>query len=428
MLICVSGGPAYSQSSAAIERAKFELEQLAGQLLRVEKEARAEIERAVAEQVNTAPKGEFETTKEYEARRTKADKLRQQIEERINRQKNARKEDLNRRLNQILTMEFSQPFEARLGVYDADRERFPLLIQPDSREALLVPRLEARELKENFSRAEKSGIFGLHLDAENHAGEYLLAGRVSYRGRTYPLENRAMSVARAMYMLYGNYNPANNRAKWRAEADPWGESDEEYQALEAIPIFSKSFRENNRNKFILLTGSVAEGEKEFDGCHACGVKIGMAVFSQKESGWKLETGQKDVGTYGAYGIPPQASLIKIGVDRYALIFSSGDMHQGVTDEAVDYIDRVDGIFKEILSLNTAEDTSGAGTFGTPEDNISFDSRIDYIPGNNPAHFDIKVTTRGRRGARAGRRLIMRPFVEVKIYRFADGAYKLSAQR
>lgn len=82
-----------SQSSLTIEEAKAKLEQLQVQLLRVERIARDELEGMIAQQVNTAPKSEFETTKQYEARNAKANELRQQIEEGINRKKEERRGD-----------------------------------------------------------------------------------------------------------------------------------------------------------------------------------------------------------------------------------------------------------------------------------------------------------------------------------------------
>jgi hypothetical protein len=91
----------HQQTSSTIEQAKANLERLQTQLSLVEKDARGEIEKIIAEQVNNAPKGEFETTREYEARKAKANELRGQIEERINKKKEARKDELNRRINNI---------------------------------------------------------------------------------------------------------------------------------------------------------------------------------------------------------------------------------------------------------------------------------------------------------------------------------------
>jgi hypothetical protein len=420
LLVCskVNDAKAIPQSPLTIENAKSKLEELQRQLFRVDNEAREEIERTIAEQVKTTPKGEFETTKEYEARQARENELGRQIEGRINQKKENHKESLNRQLNELLSEEFNLPIQAKLGAYDADAQRFPFILQ-ENQESLFVPRVQAKEFKENFSLTEKIGIFGLHLDAQNQAKPYLLSGEISYRDKVYRIENREMNVARAMFMLFGNYNSVSNRAKWRF----WDETDAEYRPLEAIPVLSRSFREENVTKFILVTGFVPEGQTEFADCHACGAKIGIAVFSQRGSSWKLELGEKDIGSYGSMGVPPQASLVKIGVDRYALAFSTGDMHQGVTDEGVEFIDRVDGVFREILSIQTAYDTSGYGIMHTPEDNEFYNSQIQYIPGSHPRYFDIKVVTRGKRGVKVGTTMIMRPFVKLEIYKFSEGVYK-----
>lgn len=406
---------AWCQSRLAIDEAKSKLEQLQSQLLRVENEARNEKEKTMAEQVDTTPKGEFETTKEYEARQAKTSELEQQIADRIDRKKEARKQGLNRLINEVLTMEFILPLEARLGVYDADSQIFPLLLLPANQESMFVPRAEAKLLKENFPQAEKIGTFGLQLDAQNHAKEYLVSGKVTYEGGIYLIENRQINVARAMFMLYGNYDPVNNHAKWRGEAG-WEEPEGEY---EAIPIFNKSFRENNTNKFILVTGS------DLGVCHGCGVKMGIAVFFQNGSMWEMELGQKDVGTYGESGNPPKASVVKIGTDRYALMFSSFWTNGGGDGVLVDFIDRVNGIFKEIFSLATREVRLSLDDLHGPwKIETSNTSKMEYIPSIHSSYFDIKVITRGKRRAKV-RGNLLQPFVDVKIYRFSDGAYKLS---
>ncbi len=277
------------------------------------------------------------------------------------------------------------------SVYDADKQVFPLILRPENQESIFVPRVEAKQLKENFSHAEKIATFGLQLDAKNHAKEYLISGKVTYQGKTYEIENREMNVARAMSILYGNYSTTKHYSKWMGEAK-WDEPDADYHPFEAIPIFNKPFRENDTNKFILVTGYVngeaqnedeePRGEDNFGDCHTCSVKIGMAVFSQHGVIWKLELGQKDIGSYGESGNPPKASLVKIGKDRYALMFSgywTNNLGEGVP---VDFIDRVNGIFKEIFSLATKEvrlslDTTGGYKYETE---TSYSSRIEYIQG------------------------------------------------
>ncbi|HEX8071145.1 MAG TPA: hypothetical protein VF546_14410 [Pyrinomonadaceae bacterium] len=139
LLACGAGARAQvlTQRPLRIAEAKAQLEQLQAQLLRVEAEAHEQLEREVAAQVSTAPRGEFETSKAYEARKAKANELRQRLEEESNRRAATRKEDLNRRINEILTTEFALPFEPRLGTYDADAQRFPVSVPPDGHETIL---------------------------------------------------------------------------------------------------------------------------------------------------------------------------------------------------------------------------------------------------------------------------------------------------
>lgn len=415
-----------SAHQSSLAEAKSKLEHLQGQLLHTEAAGRKEVERRVAERLSTAPKGEFETTKAYEARRAKAGELKGQIDEEVARETREKKNDLNRRVNELLTTRFTLPFECQLGTYDADAQTFPLVILPHGeRETLPVPLSNAKELKENFSGAEKIGVFSIHLNEQNVAHEYLLAAIVTYAGKEYRATVKGMNIGRAMYMLYGNYSAGTQRAKWAGEADWWEDPKDATQQLEAISIYSKNFGEGGTDKFILVTGSVPEGQEEFSDCHACGVKMGVAIFARSGGIWGLEVGQKAVGTYGSSGIPPEASLVRIGADRHALALQSGYTGQGITTESIMLLDRAGGIFKEVLSLQTSEDTSAYGVLTTPEDNVSYDSKVEYVPGSDPSHWDVRVTSQGKRGTRVGRRIIMRPFSEVKVYKFASGEYALS---
>lgn len=425
LLTCGLGVNATTHQSPIVG-AKSNLEQLQGQLLQAEAEGRKEVEKRVAGQVSTAPKGEFETTKAYEARRVKAAELKSQIEDDVARETKEKKNDLNRRMNELLTTRFTLPFEAQLGTYDADAQNFPLLIVPrGEREVLPVPLSEAEELKVNFSRAEKVGVFGVHLNEQNTAQEYLLAATITYGGREYRTASKVINVARAMYMLYGNYSVGTRRAKWAAEADWWEKPEATTQQLEAVPIYTKNFKEGDADKFVLITGSVPEGQGEFNDCHACGVKMGAAIFVRSGDVWAVEVGQKDVGTYGSSGIPPETNLVRIGADRHALSLSWGHTGQGITTESIMLLDRIKGVFKEVLSVQTSEDTSGYGLLDTAEDNVIYNSKVEYIPGSDPVHWDVRVTSRGKRGVRLGRRTIMRPFVEIKVYKFSADEYVLS---
>lgn len=406
-----------------IDEAKTELLRLDAQLLRLGAGGRAEVERRVAEKVNTAPKGEFETTKDYEARQTRAAEIRSRIEEEVALEQAHKKLEIERLMNGILAARFTRAVEARLGTYDADAQTFPVFVPPDGqRELLSVPLAEAREFKENFSRAQKVGSFALHVDGGNKAREYLLSAAFSYGGKVYQLSGRRMDTPRAMFMLYGNYSATAKRSQWTAEAEWWEDPEDATERLEAIPVFDKQFNEGGTEKFILVTGSVPEGQAEFSGCHACGTRMGVAVFALTGGAWGLEAGQKYFGTYGSFGSPPEVGLARIAGDRQALVLQSGYTAQGDTTETMTLLDRVAGVFKEVLSVQTAEDTSGAGVLSTPEDNVSYDSKVEYVLGGDPSHWDVRVTSRGTRGVRIGRRLVMRPFAEVKVYKFVNGEY------
>lgn len=424
-VVCATGTGVHARQ-VPLADAKSRLELLQQQLLRVGAEGRAEVERRVAEKVDESPKGEFETTKAYETRTAKSSELKSRIQEEVAREQAAKKLDLERRMSEILAARFTLPFEAQLGIYDADAQTFPLTLLPGGlRESVSVPLAEAKAFKENFQQVRKTGVFALHADAQGTAREYLLDASFSYGGKEYHTAPKAMDAARAMYMLYGNYSARAKRSKWNAESEWWEDPADATEALEAIPVFSRQFSEGGVDKFLLVTGSVPEGQEEFGGCHGCGSKMGAVVFARTGGVWGFEAGQKGLGTYGSFGTPPEAGLVRIGNDRQAVALKSGYTGQGITTENLTLLDRVGGVFKEVLSVQISEDTSGYGVLSTPEDNVSYNSRVEYVPGGDAGHWDVRVTSRGSRGVRVGRRMVMRPFSEVKVYKFSGGEYVVS---
>jgi hypothetical protein len=108
-----SGSATSDGVTSDLDQARTVLQDLHSRLLHVEKEAHDQQLKLVAAQVNKSPKGEFETTKEYNARIRRARNQEIQIGERITRQSEKRKADLNRQIGALLARVF---YRARQSV------------------------------------------------------------------------------------------------------------------------------------------------------------------------------------------------------------------------------------------------------------------------------------------------------------------------
>ena len=190
-----------------------------------------------------------------------------------------------------------------------------------------------------------------------------------------------MNIERAMFLLFGNFEAAKQHSVWHyidASSQDKEFNDADKSEVESViqskfdperiyvfsnykmyakPVFSKNFQENGLPKFLLVAGSVkdSEGDEDFgESCHHCGVKMSMATFVQKNGIWKFESQSRNLlGEYGGnYGSPPETSLVKIGKDKYAVVFEEGSTGMGLEITTSHYIGRVDGAIKEFSALRT----------------------------------------------------------------------------
>lgn len=69
-----------------------------------------------------------------------------------------------------------------------------------------------------------------------------------------------------------------------------------------------------------------------ESCHNCPGLIGAVIFSENNDRWEVEFEDENFAKFGFYGVPPEAKLIKIGSDRYGLLFQFWRMLQGYCRE------------------------------------------------------------------------------------------------
>lgn len=85
---------------------------------------------------------------------------------------------------------------------------------------------------------------------------------------------------------------------------------------------SLSFQRNNIAKRFIQISANSES------CRFCPGLIGAVVFSERNSKWKVEFEDENFARFGCNGVPPEAKMIKIGSDRYGLLFQWWRSGQG----------------------------------------------------------------------------------------------------
>ncbi|MCY7344715.1 MAG: hypothetical protein LH614_00700 [Pyrinomonadaceae bacterium] len=420
LFLIISVSQIFAQTD--IETSKKLLEKLNQQLIEIDADQRNELN---ALQKRSSVKGEFETTKKFDERSKKEETEWNSLYNQIDSQQGIDREKIYKEINRILSKEFSGVFQVDLGVYDADKQVFPLLINKTFKEFIVVPLGEARELKENFSKAEKTGILGVVLDSKNQAIEYLISGQIKYNGKVYNITTNTFSNSRAMRMLFGNYDDTSKYATWTLYLQKFYVDGSDEDVYVPVTVYAKilaikSYTDQNQEKRVLITQTAPTLED--NSCHACSVTISVAVFSKQNDYWKIEQAQKNTGRYGSFGEVSPPIIVKIGINRYALKYDSFYMNMGEAAGGEQYITLDGGLFNEIFNVSTHQDNTAS--MASIKDQMSSNSKVIFKPFSDSVYFDAIVSTSGKRGKKIGNRYMLSPFVQTDLYRCSDGKYLL----
>jgi hypothetical protein len=169
----------------------------------------------------------------------------------------------------------------------------------------------------------------------------LLAGTQAY---SQPSANSAsnsqtlsgeFTAAKALTAVYGSFDEAKKASSWdvrKLGAFPLaGDGMVRVQILLDAP-----YEESGVKKHLVITSArhylPGKTADDFDPntCHACGVVLGLAVYTQVDQIWKLELRTLNWKELGAWGSPPNSvNLATIGENSHAIVIHQTDMHQGV---------------------------------------------------------------------------------------------------
>lgn len=154
---------------------------------------------------------------------------------------------------------------------------------------------------------------------------------------------------------------------------------------------SLSFQKNGIQK--RLVQILRNGES----CHFCPGLIGVVIFSERNDRWKVEFEEKTFAKFGSHGVPPEAKLIKIGLDRYGLLFQWWRNVQGGGDYVhyVALIDLSDKRYTLILGEELYQ-TEGYPAIVIPN--------LEVISTFNGDFYNLKINS--------------------KIYKFSEGKYRV----
>ena len=196
--------------SPELVQAKAKVKELNTQLEKLDETIEQELEAALAEQTDTRPKGEFETTTEHEARLAAAREARQRLAPEYERKKADRRRAILGEIETLTSVPYPAPIRIRLGTYDADSETFPFFVRATGDSGSIeIPREAAREVKTNLPTLNQTGWWQLLGDGT----EQLAAVAVTHRSGTYEGEIIAKDIEITLLQtLKGHSDPVQSVA------------------------------------------------------------------------------------------------------------------------------------------------------------------------------------------------------------------------
>ena len=229
-------------------------------------------------------------------------------------------------------------------------------------------------------------------------------------------------TGKALELIYGTYDSQKKYSKWKLTKEDIQALPSEDRSTGIQPgtvytaaNFAKSFTQAGVPRFFVITETVPA---RYD-CHACAPIIGGATFSKQGDAWQLDTVTKEVSTMGSWGSAPEGKLIKIGPERYGVVFQPGYTGQGITSESAVVIAETTGNVREVLVVDEYSADNG-GTCGEGLATCySFSSKLEFVAGSNAEFYDARITTTGTKEDKDGN---VRRANSVKKYTFANGKY------
>ena len=260
---------------------------------------------------------------------------------------------------------------------------------------------------------------------------YSQAQAVNLRSsETQSVTDNTFDESRALSILYEGFIPGKKEARWIMPKNDMKSSRRTNLVLfpggkEVVSTVLQSvhYIEGGQSKVLFLTKTRPD---DFT-CHACSPLIGGAIFIHDDTGWVLGAINKFIVSMGDSGeVRSLGKLVRIGNDKYGILFDLGDCHQGICYSYNVLIGEANG---KLIKLLWIESTSGIAEDGcvecdgktTCKDCWSFKSEIRYVNVKGNDYDEIEVVTAG---TKEGPERIGVPFNQVRRYKFVEGFYKL----
>ncbi len=187
--------------------AQHRLDSILSDLKNLDQQLKTEKNLELASELDTLPKGEFETTDEYDERLKQNEIKRQEIEQKFAESKAERQSSLERELDMLISKAYPDTIKIELGQYRPDLQRFPFIVpQYNKKGSLLMPIAIAPDFKASFATLRPTGYFQFSRDGEKR----LIFVRIDFQGQQFTARtDRRLEAVNNLATLSGHNRPVN---------------------------------------------------------------------------------------------------------------------------------------------------------------------------------------------------------------------------
>ncbi|MEK6698491.1 MAG: hypothetical protein AABZ10_05535 [Nitrospirota bacterium] len=198
------------------------------------------------------------------------------------------------------------------------------------------------------------------------------------------------NTGKGVAVIKGKYDPKKSYSELKPKLpDPMAPPPEDDWPLQTIP-----FKQGNVARLYFFTQRADQGE-----CMTCGATVGAAVMTKVANGWRVDAVARNFLVEGAHGYGHGGELVKIGTERFGVLFETGGGNRGYYAGAKDLVYEHQGKLKVLSVYDTSGNNTGACI--EKEKCYSFDSTISFLPASAREFFDIQVVTKGTDSERLG---------------------------
>jgi hypothetical protein len=184
-------------------------------------------------------------------------------------------------------------------------------------------------------------------------------------------------------------------------------------------IYSAPFSDDRSSKYLVIY----EMAISHDECQFCMVHIGGSILSHTNGNWQVIAHRDSIIVAGGwrygYGV---GELVQIGPDKYGYIFERYCIGTGFSEDEVALITDVDGQLQLVFdNIGIAGKNYPCGEDGGMPC-WTYNSDLQFVPGDNPDYFDLHLSTGGTIGAD------MKQIDGTRTYTFDGQAYVLLSRK